>query len=53
MADKSDLSDIEIRNPCYKGATPKDVARALLRAWGESPVPDDDSEDADSDSEAA
>ena len=53
MADKPDPSDIEVRNPRYKGATPENVARALLRPWGQSPAPDDDSKDADSDAEAA
>ena len=50
MADKSDPP---IQNPRYKGATPEDVARALLHKWGESPAPDDDTKDADSDVEAA
>ena len=40
MADKLDSSDPPILNPRYKGATPEDVARALLRKWGESPAPD-------------
>ncbi|MDE0050625.1 MAG: hypothetical protein OXO52_12610 [Rhodospirillales bacterium] len=51
MADKPDPSDIEVRNPRYKGATPEDVARALLRPWGESPK--DDEPESESETEAA
>ena len=51
MADKPDPSDIEIRNPRYKGATPEDVARALLRKWGRPPK--DDESDPQTETEAA
>ena len=44
-------SDSPILNPRYKGATPEDVARALLRKWGR---PSKDNEpDPETETEAA
>ena len=51
MADKPYSSDPEIRNPRYKGATPEDVARALLNKWGAPPK--DDEAESESETEAA
>ncbi len=48
MATKSNRPAPVVQNPRYKGATPEEVARALLRKWGSSP--DDKESDPGTDS---
>ena len=47
----SDPKSPPIQNPRYQGATPEDVARALLKKWGS--LPDDDESDPETEMEAA
>ena len=38
MTTKANRPSPVVQNPRYKGATPEEVARALLRKWGGSPA---------------
>ena len=42
MAEKPKVPPITVQNPRYKGATPEEVAEALLRNWTNPPKPDDE-----------